>query len=92
MGQRCFEFFEFRRWSVYFNANDIGYFEHFVQNWRDVLQMSEKAVRASVPFAAEDVVSVRRSFLNTSETVFYMGLQVKVLVAGIDSRETSGLS
>jgi hypothetical protein len=61
---------EFRRWSVYFNANDIGYFEHFVQNWRDVVQMSEKAIRASVSFAAENFVAVNTE---TVKEIVFLG-------------------
>ena len=61
---------EFGRWPVYFNANDIGYFEHFVQNWRDVLQMSEKPLPAFVSFAAENFVAVNTE---TVKDILFLG-------------------
>ena len=58
MRQRCFQFFEFLSRAVHFDADKLRHFEHLRQRRADVLQMSEKALRAFVRFTAEDFVAV----------------------------------
>ena len=54
----CFQLFEFVCRTVHFYTKKIGDLEHLRQRRGDILQMSKKALGASVRFTTENFVAV----------------------------------
>ncbi len=58
MRERLFQFLKLRRWTVYFESDQIDHREHLREQRADVLNVRENALGSGVSFAAETFVAV----------------------------------